>query len=164
MESVQAKKGYLLRRFLISPSGKGYFIPQSLVKRKTFVKRKLKNESKKVRYDSKLCNFRDYFSFLDRESPTNCRIVRLEPLHRDKSEGIINKSEGNIITTPEKVINKSAKLIIKAERIVKIPESPTAYSREEKALFIPNSRNISTEVSFSKEKPKIYLPTIKYTA
>ena len=80
-------------------------------------------------------NDRDYFGFLERESPVNCRIKKLEPVNREKSERILKKSE-----------------------------SPSNVPKEQQAISMKSKGNVSTLLYFSKEKSRICLPAIKYTS
>ena len=77
-----------LNRFIGSPAGRGYFVPTSPIRKKTRGESKDSNRGRKSRIKLQIYK-EDYFRYAERESPTACKIIKLTPLVRGKSERII---------------------------------------------------------------------------
>lgn len=129
MENFKAHK-VTLQKFLKSPAARGYFVPQSQL-RKNSIKKNC--EIKKLRY-TPFETPRFNFNYIENSSPKYCRIIRLSPLGKGKSERIINSHDSSV----SRVMSK-------------------------KKILDKDSTRDSPDVIYNELKPRIYLPSIKYT-
>ena len=124
----------ILNRIIKSPSGRGYFVPSSPLRKKNPLSlRQISLENRQSKKNIVLPS-KEYFTYLQRESPTSCKIIKLKPLSKERSDRHINRYY------PHHIFNKEKLESIETEKILK-----------------------STQLILSNFTPKIYLPAVKYT-
>ena len=134
-----------INRFIKSPQGRGYFAPSSPVRKKVLVQhRNISLTTKKLRPD--ICIFsKEFFNYLEKDSPSNCKIIRLKPLSKDRSDQLIPKSKTH--ETDQLIPKSQTHSIIAKEKIV--------FNDEKIVERLNQSVN-------SNLRSSIYLPTVRY--
>lgn len=143
MDVLKSHK-FALNRFLKTPEAKGYFMPQSPIKRYFNNKQKSSARLKRIKVDHTPYPI-EYFNNFKRESPSSF-ITKLTPLTRRKSERTMQKSDFSFVPSHNRKKKSTDEV------------STPIYTRKKSLEKEINAK--STQVIFSSKK-MIYLPTIK---
>lgn len=112
-----------LSKFIRSPAGKGYFVPNSQIRKKSVSGRHGKS-GKRLRIDVNYFK-KDYFDLAKRDSPAGCKIVRLTPVARGSSE----KSTLTIRKSVSRIDMKNAETNMSSDLL--------QYSRVSSKIYLP---------------------------